>query len=180
MVSSIKIKENEEYKNLLDLFFPVGSIYLTISSTSPSAYLGGTWVKIEAGFLAIAGKISGSAFNTNFANAGAFAGSLYLEVSQIPGHTHGVGTYSIADNTHKHALPRATLHNASTQSYESYPFQPYTNTTHWIWETTQNDTHSHTLSGKSASTGGKILCPTIILFMHEGEQPRSGDYLCLN
>ncbi len=42
MVSSIKIKENEEYKNLLDLFFPVGSIYLTISSTSPSAYLGGT------------------------------------------------------------------------------------------------------------------------------------------
>lgn len=154
MVSSIKLKENEEYKNLLDLFFPVGSIYLTISSTSPSAYLGGTWVKIKAGFLAIAESTPNQSHTTSFAKAGAYAGSMYLTANQLPGHTHGVGTYTIANNTHNHTLPRATLHNVSTQSYESYPFQPYTNTTHWIWESTQNDTHTHTLSGKSASTGG--------------------------
>lgn len=96
-VSAINIKENGEYKNLLDLFFPIGSVYLTISSTSPSAYLGGTWVKIDAGFLAIAGKVSGTNYNTDFANAGAFAGSLYLGTSQLPGHTH-------TGPSHTHAL----------------------------------------------------------------------------
>lgn len=42
LVSSINIKDSGNYKNLLDLFFPIGSIYLTTSETSPASYLGGT------------------------------------------------------------------------------------------------------------------------------------------
>ncbi|WP_304393466.1 phage baseplate protein [uncultured Clostridium sp.] len=29
---------------LVDLFYPIGSIYLSVKSTNPSTYLGGSWV----------------------------------------------------------------------------------------------------------------------------------------
>ncbi len=37
-------------------YFPVGSIYLSISSTNPSTYFGGTWVQIKDRFLIGAGN----------------------------------------------------------------------------------------------------------------------------
>ena len=38
-------------KSLLDLTFPIGSIYLTLNNTNPSTLFGGTWKKIEGQFL---------------------------------------------------------------------------------------------------------------------------------
>lgn len=39
------------YVNLLDIIYPVGSIYITFSETSPSNIIGGTWQSIEKRFL---------------------------------------------------------------------------------------------------------------------------------
>lgn len=185
LVSSINIKDNGNYKNLLDLFFPIGSIYFTITNQNPASYLGGSWVQVNNGsfgsLLAIAGTVSNNSWTTQIAVPGKYNGQMGLTTNNLPAHTHGVGTYTISSNTHHHSMPRATLHNASTQSYEFYPFQPYNNTTHWLWETTQDTSHSHTLSGASASTGGgNQLCPITTVSMLEGELHKAGDALCLD
>lgn len=43
--------------NLLDLIYPVGSIYMNVTNVNPSTFLGGTWVQIEDVFLLGAGSI---------------------------------------------------------------------------------------------------------------------------
>lgn len=62
LVSSINIKDNGNYKNLLDLFFPIGSVYFTITNRNPGAYLGGSWIQINnrtcGSLLGIAGTIN--------------------------------------------------------------------------------------------------------------------------
>ena len=35
------------FVNLMDVIYPVGSIYLSTAATSPAASIGGTWTKIE-------------------------------------------------------------------------------------------------------------------------------------
>ena len=39
------------FVNLLDIVYPVGSIYITTTENSPADSIGGTWVKIEGRFL---------------------------------------------------------------------------------------------------------------------------------
>lgn len=42
-------------KSLLDMVYPVGSIYLSVSGTDPQTLFGGTWVRLEDVFLLAAG-----------------------------------------------------------------------------------------------------------------------------
>ena len=49
--------------NLLEVVYPVGSYYITTSSTSPAAFFGGTWEQIEDQFLyntTVSGSTGGS------------------------------------------------------------------------------------------------------------------------
>lgn len=67
--------------NLMDVVYPVGSVYLSISSTSPSSTIGGTWTQIKGAVLAAYGANS-------FASSGNYGGSLKISVSQMPSHKH--------------------------------------------------------------------------------------------
>lgn len=67
--------------NLMDAVYPVGSIYLSVSSTSPSSTIGGTWTQIKGAVLAAYGANS-------FASSGNYGGSLKISVSQMPSHKH--------------------------------------------------------------------------------------------
>ena len=70
-------------KTLLNLIYPVGSIYMSVSSTSPATFLGGTWEQIKDTFLLAAG--------TTY-SAGSTGGSAThkLSVSELPAHNHYV------------------------------------------------------------------------------------------
>lgn len=75
--------------------YPVGSIYITVSSTSPATLFGGTWQKIEGKFLlaATAGGDSGGN-STASVVAGGTGGeathTLTAAESGVPAHTHGM------------------------------------------------------------------------------------------
>ena len=70
-------------KTLLNLIYPVGSIYMSVSSTSPATFLGGTWERIQDKFLLSAGSTYA---------AGATGGETThkLTVSELPEHNHYV------------------------------------------------------------------------------------------
>ena len=75
---------------LLDLFYPVGSIYTSTKNTNPAATLGGTWTQIKDRFLLCAGDsysagtTGGSATHTHTSAA---------HTHEIPSHKH-----SLSDN----------------------------------------------------------------------------------
>ena len=73
------VQKNE----LLDLIYPVGSIYMSVNSTSPATLFGGTWVQIEDTFLLASGS--------NYA-AGSTGGEAAhtLTVDEMPSHSHSV------------------------------------------------------------------------------------------
>lgn len=69
------------FTNLLTAMFPVGSVYLSTTSTSPSSTIGGTWTQVKGATLAATGANS-------FAGGASYGGSLKISINQIPSHTH--------------------------------------------------------------------------------------------
>lgn len=68
--------------NLLDIVYPVGSLYFTNNDTSPAAIVGGSWTKIEEAV------VRGS-------NSVGYIGSddHALTVDEIPNHYHDINLY---------------------------------------------------------------------------------------
>lgn len=76
------------FVNLLDVIYPVGSIYITANATSPADSIGGTWEQIENCLLAASGDI----YNL----AGRFSGSDTISRLAIPDHQHPVVSWNSA------------------------------------------------------------------------------------
>lgn len=75
---------------LLDLIYPVGSIYMSTNSTSPQVFLGGEWTPIEDTFLLSAGStyIAGDS-GGNATHSHTTQGHT-LTVNEIPSHNHSL------------------------------------------------------------------------------------------
>jgi hypothetical protein len=72
-------------KTLIDLIYPVGSIYMSINNTSPQSFFGGTWERIQDRFLLAAGS--------TYAAGGTGGSATHtLTVNEMPYHGHVVGT----------------------------------------------------------------------------------------
>lgn len=69
--------------NILNKVYPVGSIYLSVSSTDPKTLFGGTWERIKDRFLLAAGS-------TYTAGATGGEATHELTVSELPKHTHRI------------------------------------------------------------------------------------------
>ena len=118
--------------------YPVGSIYMSVNSTSPAILFGGTWEAMPAGRVLLAqGK--------NYA-AGSTGGEAThtLTINEMPAHSHSGTTNSTGDHTHS-----------------SYGAQGGTRKSNWAgandnydpnYPTGSAGTHSHTVS--IANTGG--------------------------
>jgi hypothetical protein len=68
-------------KTLLNLVYPVGSIYMSVNNVSPATFLGGTWEQVKDTFLLAAG--------TTY-SAGQTGGEAthVLTTSEMPKHNH--------------------------------------------------------------------------------------------
>ena len=68
-------------KELIDIIYPVGSIYISVNSTSPQTLFGGIWVQLKDRFLLGAGD--------TYKNGNTGGESTHkLTVSEMPSHTH--------------------------------------------------------------------------------------------
>ena len=69
------------FVNLLDIIYPVGSLYFSVSEVSPADSVGGTWEQIKDAVLAASGNSYSGAVN-------AYHGNKAMTVDQMPSHTH--------------------------------------------------------------------------------------------
>ena len=80
-------------QQILDIIWPVGSIYLSDNATNPNTKFGGTWVKLSGGFIYGSTLTSGNTYSTGN-GTGTSTNSHTLTIDQMPSHDHGgsVGT----------------------------------------------------------------------------------------
>lgn len=82
----LEVEDFSDNKDVLDLVYPVGSVYISVSDTPPGKLFGGVWEQIKGRFLLAtgdayaAGQTGGEATHT-------------LTLSEMPRHDHG-GTYT--------------------------------------------------------------------------------------
>lgn len=84
-----KSEIDDSLRDMIDVIYPVGAIYMSTNSTSPQSLFGGTWERIEDKFLLASG--------TTYSN-GATGGSATVTLSenQMPSHKHTAGKYDDA------------------------------------------------------------------------------------
>lgn len=122
--------------NLLDVIYPIGSIYLSRDSSSPANLIGGTWTAIQDAMLGGIGEEVIEGYN----------GSKKISVAQMPSHTHPAGS----SDSNPYFYSFSTAHNTDTgtdiKPSEGRKF-PYTTGT--IADTT----------AVRAAGGGEDYCP---------------------
>ena len=77
---AIKYKSGSSWVDIRMQIFPVGSIYMSMTSTSPSSLFGGTWAAITGRFLYCNAGTSTGGSNTHT-----------LVFDEMPSHNHGGG-----------------------------------------------------------------------------------------
>lgn len=150
--------------------YPVGSIYMSVSSTNPSTYFGGTWVAWGSGRVPVGINTSDSNFNTVEKTGGASA--VTLTTSQMPSHTHtftGSSTTTNSAGGHTHNIGRDTDGGAGSSRYTVH--SAGTSGAQATSPTSSAGAHTHSLTpkGKNANTGGggshTNLQPYIVCYM---------------
>ena len=96
--------------DILNLVYPVGSLYLSTVSTNPGTLIGGTWEAYATGRT----LVGIDANQTEFKTAGGTGGSKALQShthsisitsgNQSAGHTHSVGAHAHGLNSHTHSV----------------------------------------------------------------------------
>lgn len=70
---------------LRDLFYPTGTIYLSLKNISPASFIGGNWVELNAGpYLRIGVATEDSGYN---------GGSSTIMKANLPAHCHSVTNF---------------------------------------------------------------------------------------
>lgn len=132
--------------------YPVGSIYMSVNNTNPSAFFGGTWVAWGSGRVPVGVDASDTNFSTVEKTGG--AATVTLTTAQMPSHSHAKGTLAAdSGGAHKHNLnfTKAAwgVDGVSNKVLaDSTSYTALTNKT-----TASGGSHGHTVSGSTAAAG---------------------------
>lgn len=119
-------------RSLVDIIYPVGSIYMSVNNVNPATLFGGVWQKIEGMFL-LASSSSYALGSTGGST------SITLTANQMPVHNH---TASAVNNTHSHSvkMPSQTISTTTAQSVKHTHSVTFPETT---YTTSQAPAHTH-------------------------------------
>lgn len=96
------------FVNLLDIIYPVNSIYITTSGISPASSIGGTWTQIKNGACLAA-----------YDNTVGYTGSKTISVKQMPIHAHA--QYVTANTGSPNILRKDYSSDSGSAGAQSYP-----------------------------------------------------------
>jgi len=137
-----------------DRIYPVGSVYISVSNTNPGTLFGGTWEAISGKFLL--------AQDTNHA-AGTTGGeeNVTLTLNQMPQHNHAV-TGGDHSHTANFLEVRSRIYNQDSNDCARIYNASY-DTQGRI--TTDNGSHSHTVSQVGANAPHNNMPPYLSVYM---------------
>ena len=149
----------------VDLIYPIGSVYLSVSSTSPASLFGGTWEQIKDQFLLAAGDTY---------NAGTTGGSATINLQHY--HTtsaHTLTTSEIPAHQHKEHNNLVGWRNSSSETigdlfqYATAPKSFNTNDKNKYYTDSAGSggSHSHGNTGNALSASQSILPPYLAVYM---------------
>lgn len=168
-------------KEIVDLIYPVGSIYMSVNSTSPATLFGGTWVRWGNGRIPVGVDTSNSSFNTVEKTGGSSTssytpkgtvGSHTLTVSEIPSHKHSVSVTKSGSHSHSiYTMSKGKNDGTAMRLGTSANTDGSTSTasggehTHTISESSigGGSGHNHTFTGTSGTVS--TLQPYITCYM---------------
>ena len=155
LAANVQNKLNPNYKSeLIDIVYPVGSIYMSVNNVSPATFFGGTWERVQDRFLLAAGSTyaagstGGSSshnhdYRLSFANynlgfdasvdglgAYNYDSKSYVK-SRVAGGVSAKGLYNVSVETH--TLSVSYLDGGNTSYKENLP--PYLAV--YIWKRIQ-------------------------------------------
>lgn len=153
--------------DLLNLIYPVGSIYMSVREVSPQTFLGGSWRKIEGKFLLSASSTFPAGTSGGNKDAVVVAHTHTLSGSAVSNgaHTHTVNGTAATGGSHSHNVGRDrdcasgsanwSVHTAGVSGAKgTSPTSTHDGHTHTVTGTAEsNGAHTHTLSGTATSTG---------------------------
>lgn len=163
-----EINEDEIYmtpyqESIVDLIYPVGSIYMSVNSASPATLFGGTWTQLKDMFLLGAGdtySIGNATASSPTKDGGAATVTLTAAQTGVHQHTHdftqptvsgGAVTSGITGGSHSHTLNYHAKTLGSGSTYDR-PASVGSGTANGY--TTSSTTHTHNLPSHSHTVSG--------------------------
>ena len=97
-----------KFVNLLDIIYPVASMYITTSNVSPATTIGGTWT-----------KISGGACLAAYDSTTGYTGSKTISYNQMPVHFHA--QYVTANSGNPNIVRKDYAADSGSAGAQQYP-----------------------------------------------------------
>ena len=122
-----RFKSKGKLRQLVDLVYPVGSIYISTASTNPGTLFGGTWEAFAPGRVLI-GAGQGNDGTTSMSFTASSEGGKFnetLTIDQIPSHSH---EQVVVADTHNNTGTRSDYQN-DVQNGGAFPQGINTNPT---------------------------------------------------
>ena len=151
--------------NILELVYPVGSIYMSVNSTDPGTLFGGTWTRLTDTFLLAAGSTY-AADNGTHTTATGGAATVQLNADNLPSHHHSYTAPPSATDSHTLAVAEIPAHyhqmrynpgSTSGAGYSwggsKYTWSSATESSSGMKGAGGGKGHTHSITGSSSSTG---------------------------
>lgn len=133
----------QEIKNLmLEICYPVGSMYISTNNVSPETFLGGTWIQ-HSGYM-----LRGATSGVNANHIGNDGGADSVTVSSVASHNHTQNSHNHDQDGHQHFM----IGNASSSDHNYASPNRYMAAACWDG----NNTNQYYLSLTSVGAGAGL------------------------
>lgn len=156
-----------DVSSIVDIIYPVGSLYWSKNPTNPATLFGGTWTQIKDKFILAAG-------DSYAQGATGGASTVTLTTAQMPMHTHGASTNTTGAHSHTRGTMEITgsmawsnltsLQGAFYQgqyqnsygvanAHNDWKGIAFAASRSWSGSTSYNGDHSHTVTVNNSGNG---------------------------
>lgn len=145
---------------VIDVIYPVGSIYMSMSATNPATLFGvGTWARISQGRMLL-----GADDSTYKAGATGGEATHTLTANEMPAHSHGIST----SGNHSHKFYGSDDNNGNTSEGAGKGMDTGGNgymSRNMIYYTANAGAHTHTISNSGGGAAHNNMPPYLVCYM---------------